>query len=218
MQAAPALLLAALLCGALAFAGCGGSGSRGGGAATTSSGGRGARFATAEPLPPGLGGKAAPRIRLADARGGAFDTRSLAGTPYLVTFLYANCPDVCPLIGAQLRDTLQRLGADARRVAVIAVSVDPRGDTQAAVRAWLRREREPAQFHYLIGSQHELAPVWRAWYAAPQIAGDPQSAHTAIVWLVDARGRLVAKVAAGQPFDTAGLARDVRALLPAAHA
>ena len=210
MRAAPALLLAALLCGALALAGCGGG-------ATTSSGG-GVRFKTAEPLPPGLGGRAAPRIRLADARGGAFDSRSLAGRPYLVTFLYANCPDVCPLIGAQLRATLQQLGSDARRVGVVAVSVDPRGDTPAAVRSWLRREREPAQFHYLIGSQRELAPVWRAWYAAPQIAGDPESAHTAIVWLVDAGGRLVAKVAAGQPFDAAGLAHDVRALLPAARA
>ena len=83
------------------------------------------------------------------------------------------------------------------------------------MRVWLRREREPAQFHYLIGSEHALAPVWRAWYAAPQIAGDPQSAHTAIVWVVDARGRLVAKVPAGVPFDTGGLAHDVRTLLPA---
>lgn len=117
-----------------------------------------------------------------------------------------------------MRDTLQRLGADARRVGVVAVSVDPRGDTPAEVRAWLRREREPVQFRYLIGSQAQLAPVWRAWYASPQIAGDPESAHTAIVWLVDARGRLVANVAAGRPFDTAGLAHDVRELLPAATA
>jgi protein SCO1 len=56
--------------------------------------------------------------------------------------------------------------------------------------------------------------VWRAWYAAPQIPGDPESAHTAVVWLVDARGRLAAKVSAGRAFDTDGLARDVRTLLP----
>ncbi|HXE46345.1 MAG TPA: SCO family protein [Conexibacter sp.] len=160
-----------------------------------------------------MAGRAAPDIHLADAQGGTFDTRSLAGKPYLVTFLYANCPDVCPLIGAQLRDTLQLLGRDAQRVGVVAVSVDPRGDTPANVRAWLKREREPAQFHYLIGSQRTLAPVWRAWYAAPQIPGDPESAHTAIVWVVDAHGRLVANVPAGRPFDTSGLAHDVRRLL-----
>jgi len=202
-------VLVALALGAVLLSGCGGSG---GGAATATGNGR---FRVAEPLPAGLADRAAPDIGLADARGGTFDTRSLAGKPYLVTFLYANCPDVCPLIGAQLRDTLRQLGGDAQRVGVVAVSVDPRGDTPAAVRVWLRREREPAQFHYLIGSEHALAPVWRAWYAAPQIAGDPQSAHTAIVWVVDARGRLVAKVPAGVPFDTGGLAHDVRTLLPA---
>lgn len=204
-------MLVALALGGALFAGCGGS--SGSGAATAAGG---AHFRVAQSLPAGLSGRAAPDIRLADARGGTFDTRSLAGKPYLVTFLYANCPDVCPLIGAQLRDTLHQLGADAARVGVVAVSVDPRGDTPAAVRAWLRREREPAQFHYLIGSQQTLAPVWKAWYASPQVPGDPESAHTAIVWVVDAHGKLVANVPAGQPFDTSGLARDVRTLLPAA--
>jgi len=191
-----------------ALAGCGGSDG------TSADGsGRDDRFAVAEPLPAGLAGRPAPRIRLADARGGTFDTGALAGEPYLVTFLYANCPDVCPLIGAQLRETLSRLGPDARRVHVVAVSVDPRGDTPEAVRTWLRRQREPTRFRYLIGSERELEPVWRSWYAAPQIPGDPESAHTAVVWLVDARGRLTAKVSAGQAFDAAGLARDVRSLL-----
>ncbi len=201
-----------LACALVALAGCGGSD---GGDGATADGGED-RFAVAEPLPPGLAGRAAPRIRLVDARdGAAFDTRTLAGRPYLVTFLFANCPDVCPLIGAQLRETLEGLGSDAREVAVVAVSVDPRGDTPEAVRTWLRRMREPSQFRYLIGSERELAPVWRAWYAAPQIPGDPESAHTAVVWLVDAQGRLAAKVGAGRAFDSAGLARDVRGLLPA---
>lgn len=204
-----ALALALACIGAL-LGGCGGGaggGSDGGAAADG--------FTVAEALPAGLAGRPAPQIRLADARGGTFDTRTLAGEPYLVTFLFANCPDVCPLIGVQLRETLERLGPDARRVGVVAVSVDPRGDTPEAVRTWLRRQRQPQQFRYLIGSQRELEPVWDAWYAAPQIPGSPESAHTAVVWLVDARGRLAAKVGAGRAFDTAGLARDVRSLMPA---
>lgn len=123
---------------------------------------------------------------------------------------------MCPLIGALLRQTLEQLGPDARDVAVVAVSVDPRGDTPEAVRTWLRRQREPAQFRYLIGSEAQLKPVWEAWYAAPQIPGSPESAHTAVVWLVDAQGRLTAKVAAGRAFDAGALARDVRSLLPGA--
>jgi protein SCO1/2 len=193
-----AILLAAVV------AGCGAAGS---------GGGHGGRFAVADPLPAGLAGRPAAPMRLADARGGTLDTRALHGRPYLVTFLYTNCPDVCPLIGDELRQTLAQLGSDARRVAVVAVSVDPRHDGAAAVRSWLARHREPAQFHYLIGTQRQLAPIWKAWYAAPQIAGDPQSAHTAVVWIVDARGRLTAKVSAGIAFDPHGLARDVQTLL-----
>ncbi|MGB2710035.1 MAG: SCO family protein [Conexibacter sp.] len=198
-----ALVLAAAL--AVALSGCGG-----GGAATADGSGR---FSLADTLPTGLAGRPAARIRLADARGGTFDTRTLAGSPYLVTFLYVNCPDVCPLIGEELRQALDRLGSQARQVTVVAVSVDPRHDTPAAVRSWLERHREPPQFRYLIGTERELAPIWKAWFAAPQIAGDPESAHTAVVWLVDRRGRLVAKVAAGAPFDPAALASDVRILL-----
>jgi protein SCO1/2 len=198
-----ATLLAAALVPVLA--GCGGSG-----AAATGGG----RYAVADPLPPGLSGRPAARIRLADGRGGGFDTRSLAGTPYLVTFLYTNCPDVCPLIGEEIAQALRVLGPDARRVAIVAVTVDPRHDTRQAVQVWLKRHREPSQFHYLIGSEAQLAPIWKAWYAAPQIAGDPESAHTAVVWLVDGRGRLVAKVSAGVAFSPSGLAHDIRTLLP----
>ena len=190
---------------ALALGGCGGA------AADRAPG----RFAVADPLPAGLAGRPAPQIRLADARGGTFDTRALAGRPYLVTFLYTNCPDVCPLIGEEIRAAFERLGADARRVGAVAVSVDPRHDTAEAVRAWLRQHRAPAQLHYLIGSERDLAPVWKAWYAAPQVPGDPESAHTSVVWLVDRRGRLAAKVSAGIAFDPAGLARDLRTLLAA---
>ncbi len=191
-----------------AIGGCGGGGSGG-----TSTGTGDGRFAIAEPLPPGLAGRSAPRIHLPDARGGTFDTRTLAGKPYLVTFLFTNCPDVCPLIGEEIRAALEQLGADARGVAVIGVSVDPRHDTAEAGRVWLERHREPPQFHYLIGSEAQLAPVWKDWYAAPQIAGDPESAHSAIVWLVDRRGRLAAKIAAGVAFPPEALARDLGVLL-----
>lgn len=164
-------------------------------------------------LPAGLAGHPAARIRLPDARGGTIDTARLRGRPYAVTFLYTRCPDVCPLIGEQLREALSRLGSDANRVAVVGVSVDPAHDTVPAVRAWLRRHREPPVFHYAIGTRQQLQPVWKAYFAAPQIPGDPQSSHTATIWLVDARGRLRANIAAGASLDPGAIARQFRTLL-----
>ena len=39
----------------------------------------------------------------------------------------------------------------------------------------LQRHDAPPQFHYLIGSEAALKPVWKAWYAAPQVPGDPRA-------------------------------------------
>ncbi|HEX3874098.1 MAG TPA: SCO family protein [Solirubrobacteraceae bacterium] len=164
-------------------------------------------------LPAALVGRPAPEIRLRDDTGATFDTASLAGRPYAVTFLYTSCPDVCPLIGNELRQALIELGPLASKVAVVGVSVDPTGDTPAAVRAWLKVHREPANFHYLIGTAATLTPVWKAYFALPQTPGDPQSSHSATIWLVDGHGRRRALITAGIPVPAGDLAYDLRALL-----
>ena len=55
------------------------------------------------------------------------------GKLVLVTFLYTNCPDVCPLITQNLNQALQMLGPKRDDVRVLAVSVDPAGDTPESV-------------------------------------------------------------------------------------
>jgi protein SCO1 len=164
-------------------------------------------------LPPGVDGRRAPGLHLRDARGGTLDTAELRGRPYAITFLYVHCPDVCPLIGDETRRALALLGRQAARVAAVAVSVDPSGDTPGAVRAWLRRHHLPANFRYLIGSERQLKPVWKAYYAAPQIPGRPESTHSASIWLVDAAGRWRTKFSAGVPVPPRDLAHDLRVLL-----
>ena len=164
-------------------------------------------------LPPGISGAPAPRFVLDDARGGQVDTRRLRGRPYVVTFLYVACKDVCPLIGAELKQALERLGPDAEEVTMIAVSADPHGDTRAAVRRWLARLRMPANFRYLIGSDAQLRLVWRSHYAAGQPRDRANSAHTASIWLVDRRGRWRTKFSGGMAVAPADIAHDLRLLL-----
>ncbi len=214
------LLLSAAVALGLLLAGCGSSTSGGAGASAGSGGSSGGtsgpdgRFRLGTRLPPALANRPAPTIKLTDAAGGTLDTASLVGTPYLVTFLYTNCPDVCPLIGEEIHQALQQIGtADTRRLRVVAVSVDPRHDNAAAVKAWLKRHQEPPEFHYLIGSEAQLKPVWKEWFAQPQIEGDPESSHSAVIWLVDRQGRLATNVSAGVAFDPSDLAADLRTLV-----
>ena len=202
--ALPALVLVALLSGGLAV-GIVLGGLTGGGSAADRTPAAGLR---ADALPAGLAGRPAPLVRLADGRGGAIDTRRLRGRPYAVTFLYTRCPDICPTIATDLGEALERVP----KAAVVAVSVDPRGDTATAVRAFAETHRLPSRFRYGVGDRQVLQPIWHAYFVSSEL-GDPRtSTHTAAVWLVDARGRLRGMYPGGAPIAPADVAHDLRAL------
>jgi protein SCO1/2 len=164
-------------------------------------------------LPPGVAGRPAPAFNLRDARGGMLNTAALAGKPYAVTFLYTKCKDVCPLIGDELRQALRLLGSQSRQVNVVAVSVDPRTDNLSSVQAWLAKHHEPANFHYVIGSDSQLKPVWNGYYVGPQPAGSTESRHSANIWLIDRKGRWRTKFSAGFPVNPSDIAHDMRLLI-----
>jgi protein SCO1/2 len=172
------------------------------------------------------GGSAAPRLRAepidppvqapatsgANAAGGT--ARLEKGRPALVTFLYAHCPDVCPLIAERVADALDALGpANARRVQALAISVDPKGDTRSVVRRFLRQHRLSGRMEYIVGSKATLRPLWSKWGVVAQVPGRPTSLHSALVVLVDRRGREVGRYPGGIPVPAADLAADLRALL-----
>ncbi len=132
---------------------------------------------------------AAPDFSLRDARGQLVRLSKERGKLVLVTFLYTHCPDVCPLIAENLNRALRRLGPARAAVRVIAVSVDPRGDTKAAVLAYRRSHRLLPEFDYLIGTRRQLTPVWRAYHVLA-VARKPELVdHSAYTLLVDPDGR-----------------------------
>jgi protein SCO1/2 len=140
-----------------------------------------------------LPSKPAPAIALHNYLGRPVTLAQYRGRAVLVTFLYAHCPDVCPLIASNLRVALNELGAQAARVQVIAVSVDPYGDTPAAVGAFLRSHQiTTTRMQYLIGSAAQLGSTWSAWsVGSEREAGQPDRvAHSALVYGVSASGRL----------------------------
>jgi len=174
--------LVALLVAAVALGGCGQSTT----ATTTRQPARpAAEFAGGELTPP----LRAPPIALHDAHGKRITLASQRGRYVLVTFLYTHCPDVCPLIAQNLNLALKRLGPAREQVRVLAVSVDPKGDTAASVRAYEKRLRLRPQFHYLIGSRAELEKTWIAWRVQAVRSSPDVVDHVAYTALVDTRGK-----------------------------
>ena len=141
-------------------------------------------FAGTELVPP----HPADPLSLDDAYGRRYTLASRRGRYVLVTFLYTRCPDVCPLIASNLNTVLRTSGPKAN-VDVLAVSVDPKGDTPRAVRAYAKRKHLDPRFHYLIGTRRELERVWAAWHVTAQDKSLGVVNHIVYTALVDPRGR-----------------------------
>ena len=157
----------------------------------------------------------APRTAGSGADGAPVDLPR-DGRPMLVTFLFANCPTVCPLIAQQLSAALDEVGAEASEIDVVAVSVDPQGDTPDAVRRYLRGHDLEGRMRYIVGSEADLRSLWSDW----QVSRQPQqqaslSLHSARIVLVDRDGEQVGRYPAGLPIPPRHIAEDIRTLISA---
>jgi len=155
-----------------------------------------------------------PDFALRDQDGRLVRLASQRGKVTLVTFLYTHCPDFCPLTAQNLNDVLRSLGAARRNVTVLALSVDPGGDTPRAVDAFVRNHRLLPQFHYLTGTSRQLQPIWDAYQVTPVGSGGPDPDHTLYTLVVDRSGtaRVLFDALARPPAIT----HDVRLLLAGA--
>lgn len=209
---AAALVLAAVL----PAAACGGSGGNAGGAAEVVSVASAPERRGHTGTVPYEGGtispmRAAPPLRGAGADGEAVDIRALRGHPVLVTFVYARCPDVCPPIMSNIR-RIRETSPIGGRLRVIAVSVDPEGDTPPVVRSFLRRQRIGGFVDYVIGSRAQLEPIWDAWQVATQVPRDnPELVeHSSLIYGVTSSGRLATAYPVG--FEPEAVVRDLALL------
>ena len=162
------------------------------------------------------------------------------GKVVLLTFLYTRCPDVCPLVTSQLRDTYQILGSDANDVAFIAVSVDPERDTVEAAYEFSERWGMTASWDFLVGDRNELSGVWSAYYIDPSTSSDSHEGedgtpgqhavqkgppngliedvtesylvtHSTPAFLIDGDG--IVRIVFTPPFEPEDIAHDIRVLL-----
>lgn len=154
----------------------------------------------------------APDFALRDQHGRVVRVSRERGKAVLITFLYTHCPDVCPLTAVNLNTALGLLGRARHDVTVLAVSVDPKGDTPAAVTAFVRSHHLRPQFHYLTGRAAALERVWRAYQVKAVREGkDAGVDHTLYTLLVDPGGK--ARVLFDAQARPRAIAHDVRLLL-----
>ena len=201
-------LIAVLALALLMAAGCGSSAAKTGTPSATTTNATG--FLGAAVLPP----RPAQAIALRDADGHPVTLAGQRGRYVLVTFLYTHCPDVCPLIASNLNAALRALGPNRKNVRVLAVSVDPVGDTAAAVRAYEKRMHLVPQFRYLIGTRAELRKVWARWSVLSVERNAGVVDHVAYTALIDTTGK--ERVLYGSHVRAQHVIHDLRRLMQTA--
>jgi protein SCO1/2 len=116
---------------------------------------------------------------------------TMTGKAVFVTFVYTHCPDVCPLIVSNLASAQRSLGAAARDVRILAVTVDPRRDTPKAIRRFLAARDALGRTDYLLGSPPQLLATWKAWHV--EVTANNKlltTGHSAVVYGITASGRV----------------------------
>jgi protein SCO1 len=203
----PALLAALALAGVL-VSGCGSSGKSGStsASAAATSAASAAKFESAGVLEPV---RQAPPLQLHNYLGQPVNIDSYRGKAVLVTFVYTHCPDVCPLMISNLHTAQHLLGKEAAKAQIIAVSVDPKGDTPKTVAHFLTVHEQTGKMQYLIGNTKELAAAWKAWgVGAEKDAGNPDLIeHSGLVYGITGSGKRLTIYSAN--FKPAEIAHDV---------
>jgi protein SCO1/2 len=129
---------------------------------------------------------------LKDHLGRRVNLASYRGKAVLVTFIYTHCPDVCPLIVGHLHSVQEQLGPRAMKLQIVAVSVDPKGDTPKTVATFLGNHQMTGRMEYLIGRRPQLERVWKSWGILTK--ADPRSPdaveHSAQIFGISASGQI----------------------------
>ena len=144
-------------------------------------------------------------------------TRTLAdfrGKVVVMFFGYTQCPDVCPTTLSDLAAAVQKLGADASRVQVLFVTIDPERDTPELLSQYVPAFN--STFLGLSGDAAATAATAREFKVLYQkqpgsTPGSYSMDHTAGTFVFDPQGRLRLFVSHGQGPEV--FAHDIRELL-----
>jgi cytochrome oxidase Cu insertion factor (SCO1/SenC/PrrC family) len=133
----------------------------------------------------------APAFDLEDQEGHVVSLRSLRGKAIALTFLDPVCTSDCPVIAREFRMTDALLGADARRVALVAINANPRYLEASDLNAFDQREGlgQVSNWLYLTGRLPQLQAVWRAF--GEEVSYEPGGAmvdHSEFSYVIDPVG------------------------------
>ncbi len=142
----------------------------------------------------------------------------------LISWGYTNCPDICPLTLANLKEFMDYLGEDAKEVQVLFITVDPERDTVERMSSYVPYFHE--NFIGLTGNSQEINNVADNYMVTvvkhPAVYGRGRfdtwdrylMTHTNTIHVVDQDGRLFLTYP-NHMHDPEQMATDIKKMLHA---
>ncbi len=133
----------------------------------------------------------APALGLVDQTGAEVDLATLRGKTVLVSFAFAHCVTVCPMLIGTLHAAIE--GLPPADMAVVVITLDPWRDTPgnlAAIAASWKLERMP-NARVLSGAVDEVNGVLAAWGAGGnRDESTGEIGHPGLIYVVDSQSRI----------------------------
>jgi protein SCO1/2 len=130
---------------------------------------------------------------LSSTQGQPLNSNSLRGKVVLLTFGFATCPDVCPLVLARMGQAVRELDDEAGKTQGVFISFDPARDTVDVLKPYVQHFYP--SFIGATGTEADIANVAKQ-YGVVYLKEDTGSAsgygftHSDYIYLIDQQGRV----------------------------
>jgi protein SCO1 len=133
----------------------------------------------------------APGFTLKDQNGQTISLSQFKGRPVFLIFLDSQCPHGdCELEEQQIGQAAKDLGPQASQVAWVGITVNVTDTPQTVNKSLQNNNVNIAAFHWLLGTQQQLSPVWNAY--AEYVQTDPSTGvviHSDQSFILDKQGK-----------------------------
>jgi protein SCO1 len=157
---------------------------------------------------------AAPDFTLTSQDGAEVTLSSLRGKVVAVAFIYASCPDVCPMLTDKMARVQDALGSEfGSKVAFVSITTDPEHDTPEVLKEYAEAfDANLAGWSFLTGEPAAVLDVAHRYGVAVVKGADGQVDHTLLTTLIDRYGTMRVQYL-GYRFDEEEFRHDLESLL-----
>lgn len=151
--------------------------------------------------------RASPPLALVGQDGATHRLEDLRGRPVLVTFAFAHCETICPVVVSHVLAAQRELRSAGTPTAVLVVTLDPWRDTPSRLpsmaEAWRLPDRDAWVLSGEVAAVESALDAWEVPRTRDLTTGDVT--HPSLVYIVDRVGRIA--------YATTGGAASIAALV-----